>query len=218
LARRTIVAMMRVLIADPEGLVRKGLRFLLEEDPGISVVAEASNGDEAVSEYERCRPDVAVLEIAMPQGEGLATIRQLVSSDRDARILVVTKLDPRLFAVRAFKAGAMGYMTKSSPASGLPSAVHSVRSRRRCFLNEETNAVGPHLPADFSDDSPVRNLSNRELQVLWLVARGHKLTTIADTLGLGNKTVGTYRERFSRKLDIRTDADVYRFARRNGLA
>lgn len=210
--------MIRVLIADPESLVRKGLRFILEEDPGISVVAEASNGDEAVSEYERCRPDVAVLEISMPQGEGLATIKQLVSFDRDARILVVTKLDPRLFAARTFKAGAVGYMTKNSPASELPRAVHCVADGRRCFTNEDANAVGPHLLAGFSDDSPVRDLSNRELQVLWLVARGHKLAAIADTLGLGDKTVGTYRERFGRKLDLRSEADVYRFARRNGLA
>ncbi len=209
--------MTEVLIADAENLVRTGLRFVLEEDPDIHVVAEACSGDEAVAQYQRCRPDIAVLEIAMPDGEGLLTIRQLKDLDPKARILVVTRLQPGLFATRTFKAGAMGYMTKAVSAPELRRAVRSVKSRRRFFRADGASAPRARAAAGPPDVSPIAGLSDRELQVLWLMVRGHKLSQIASMLSLSNKTVETYRKRFTRKLGIRNDADVYRFARRHGF-
>lgn len=213
----TGATMTEVLIADAEDLVREGLKSVLEEDSEIRVVAQAKSGGEAVAEYQRCRPDIAVLEIAMPQGEGLATIKELLSLDPDARILVVSKLQPGLFARRTLKAGAMGYMTKSGSAPELRRAVHTVRNRRRFLPNNVTGALRAQPAACSPDEGAIAGLSDRELQVLWLMVRGHKLARIAGILGVNHKTVETYRKRFARKLDIQNDADIYRFARRHGF-
>lgn len=209
--------MTEVLIADAENLVREGLKSVLEADSDIRVVAQASSGNEAVAEYQRCQPDIAVLEIAMPQGEGLATIKELKALDPGARILVVTRLQPKLFAYRTLKAGAMEYISKSGSARDLRRAVLSLRNGRGFSSNRRARALRAQAVAGPFDESPIAGLSDRELQVLWLMVRGHRLARIAAILGLNHKTVETYRKRFARKLDVQTDADVYRFARRHGF-
>jgi len=209
--------MIRVLIADAETLVRDGLKFIFEEASDICVVAEASNGDEVVAEYERCQPDVAVLDVAMPWGEGLDSIEQLVSLDPRARILVLTACDAGTFAKRALKAGAMGYMTKSSTASELLHTVRAIGDRHTPSSRQAGRAVAQHLSVNSTCENLTEDLSNRELQVLWLMARGHRMSEIASALGLSDKTVGTYRKRTFRKLNIRSDTEAYRFARQSGL-
>jgi two-component system invasion response regulator UvrY len=209
--------MIRVLIADAETLVRDGLKFIFEEASDICVVAEASNGDEAVAEYKRCQPDVAVLDVAMPWGEGLDTIEQLVSLDPRARILVLTGCEARTFAKRALKAGALGYMTKSSSASELLYTVRAIGDRHTPSSRQAGCAAARHLPVNSTCENLAEDLSNRELQVLWLMARGHRMSEIASALGLSGKTVSTYRKRTFRKLDIRSDTEAYWFARQNGL-
>jgi two-component system invasion response regulator UvrY len=209
--------MIRVLIADDHSLVRQGLKRILEEASDIRVVAEASDGLEAVREYERVRPDVAVLDIAMPHKDGLDTIKQLVSIDPDARILVLTMYPEEQFAVRTLRTGALGYITKGSSTSELHRAVRTVRYGRRYLSDQGENAVNLQLLANRSEKTPVGSLSNRELQVLCLIARGYKSSKISVELGLSTKTIETYRARLMQKLCLQSDADICRFAYDNKL-
>ena len=210
--------MLKVLIADDHGLVRKGLKRILEEASDICVVAEASDGLEAVRQYERVHPDVAVLDIAMPHRDGLEAIKQLLSIDPDAHILVLTMYPEEQFAVRVLKAGALGYITKGSSTEELHRAVRTVGCGRRHLSDQGENAVTLQLLANRSDKTAVGSLSNRELQVLCLIARGCKSSKISAELGLSTKTIETYRARLMQKLCLQSDADICRFAYDNKLA
>src|SRR5512136_2867284 len=175
--------MINVLIADDHALVRQGLKRLLEEDPEIQVVAEASDGLEAVREYRRVRPDVAVLDIAMPRRDGLETVKRILAIDPDARILVLTMYPEEQYAVRMLKAGAMGYITKGNCTAELHRAVRTVRHGRRYLSDQGENAVDLQLMANRSEETPVGSLWNRELQVLGLIARGFRSSKISAQLG-----------------------------------
>ena len=209
--------MINVLIADDHSLVRQGLKRLLEEDADIHVVAEAADGLEAVREYERVRPDVAVLDIGMPHRDGLETIKRLLSVDPDAHILVLTMYPEEQFAVRTLKAGALGYITKGNSTAELHRAVRTVRYGRRYLSDQGVNAVSLQLLANRSEKTPVGSLSNRELQVLCLIARGYKSSKISVELGLSTKTIETYRARLMQKLCLQSDAEICRFAFDNKL-
>ena len=134
-------AVIQVLVADYQSLVREGLRAVLEEASDIEVVAEASDRVEAIRAYERVRPDVAILEIAMSHEDGFETIRQLHAIDDKARILVVTTYTEDHFAARSLKAGATGYMSKTSSAAELRHAVHAVKEGRRYLSDQSTNTA-----------------------------------------------------------------------------
>ena len=183
--------MINVLIADDHALVRQGLKRLLEEDSEIHVVAEASDGVEAVREYERVHPDVAVLDIAMPHRDGLETIKRILSDDPEARILVLTMYPEEQYAVRMLKAGALGYITKGNCTAELHRAVRTVRYGRRYLSGQGENAGDLQLMANRSEETPVGSLSNTELQVLCLIARGFKSSKISAALGLSTKTIET---------------------------
>lgn len=209
--------MIRVLIADDHSLVRQGLKRILEEAADIRVVVEASDGLEAVREYERFRPDVVVMDIAMPHRDGLDAIKQILSTDPEARILVLTMYPEEQFAVRVIKAGALGYITKGSSTLELHRAVRTVRYGRRYLSAQGVNAVNLQVLASRSEKTLVASLSNRELQVLCLIARGHKPSRISTELGLSTKTIETYRARVMQKLCLQSDADICRFAYDNKL-
>ena len=209
--------MINVLIADDHALVRQGLKRLLEEDPEIQVVAEASDGLEALEEYERVHPDVAVLDIAMPRRDGLETVKRILAIDPDARILMLTMYPEEQYAVRTLKAGALGYITKGNCTAELHRAVRMVRHGRRYLSDQGENAVDLQLLANRSEKTPVGSLSNRELQVLCLIARGYKSSKISAELGLSTKTIETYRSRLMQKLCLHSDADICRFAYDNKL-
>lgn len=209
--------MIGVLIGDEHELVRQGLRGVLEDASDIRVVGEASDGAEVLQQYQRIRPDVAMVEIAMSNEDGFETIRQLLSIDERARVLVVTGYPEEQFAARSFKAGVLGYITKSSSPAELHRAVRSVGEGRRYLPCRAPVAAGCPALTDRAQDDGVQVLSNRELQILCLIARGRKLSRISSDLLLCRKTVETYRRRLTRKLGLRGDADICRFAYDNRL-
>ena len=209
--------MIRVLLADDHSLVRKGLKHVLEEALDIRVEAEASDGLEAVEEHRRVHPDVAIVDIAMPKKDGFETAKLILSDDPAARILILTMYPEEQFAVRVLKAGALGYITKGSSTEELHRAVRAVSRGRQYLSDLAENAVGLHLLANRIEQTPVGVLSNRELQVLCLVAQGCRLSKVASQLGLSVKTIETYRSRVLQKLCLHTDADICRFAYDNKL-
>jgi two-component system invasion response regulator UvrY len=211
---RTVI---KVLLADDHSLVRTGIKGILERSPDIRVVAEASDGQEALEQYKAVHPDVVILDISMPNMDGLETTKSILAVDPQAQILMLTMYPERQYAVRALKAGALGYITKGTSTAELHNAVRSVAARKRFLSEEGIDAVTTRLLAGGPSASLIENLSDRELQVLCMIARGRRIIEIADELSVGAKTVETYRGRLLRKLGLRNNADICRFAYDNAL-
>ena len=209
--------MIKVLLAEDHELVRAGIKRLLEESGDIHVVAEATNGMEAVQEYSQHRPDIVMLDISMPIMDGIDACKQIVGSDPGARILILTIHPEEQYTARLLKAGASGYITKGSHTADLLQAVHTVAEGKK-FLSEkgQESVLYNILDAKKSNES-LEALSDRELQVLCLIARGNKTGKIAESLGLSVKTIETYRSRILSKLNTKSNAELALFAYQNNL-
>jgi two-component system, NarL family, invasion response regulator UvrY len=209
--------LIRVLLADDHSLVRKGVKHVLEEASDLRVVADAADGLQAIHEFRRTHPDVVILDISMPGMDGLETVKHLCTLDRNVRILILTMYPEEQFALRVFKAGALGYITKGTSPEELHNAVRTVSRGRRFLSLGAENSLNLQILADHRSESPTDGLSNRELQVLCLIARGRRLSKIAADFGLSVKTIETYRARILQKLCLENDADICRFAFDNRL-
>ncbi|MBP2018912.1 two-component system response regulator NreC [Symbiobacterium terraclitae] len=202
---------MRILIADDHRVVRTGLRMLLESYPGFEVVGEASNGLEALQMTRRLRPDLVVLDISMPNGSGLSYLRELSPL---SRVLVLTMHDDPAYVRQVIQAGGSGYVLKEAADVELLSAIQHVMSGQTYIyptlaarlVEEKSNRAGASVP-----------LSPRELEVLRLVALGHTNQEIAARLGVGVRTVETYKSRICEKLGVYTRSEMVRYALENKL-
>ena len=209
--------MIRVLLADDHSLVRKGIKHVLEEAPDLRVVADASDGLQAIHAFRRTRPDIVILDISMPGMDGLETLKHLCTIDGDVRILILTMYPEEQFALRVFRAGALGYITKGTSPEELHDAVRTVSRGKRYLSLGAQNSLNLQTLSSNRSGSPTGALSNRELQVLCLIARGRRLSKIAADFGLSVKTIETYRARILQKLCLENDADLCRFAFDNKL-
>ena len=209
--------MIRVLLADDHSIVRAGLSRIVEESDEMSVVAEASDGREAIAKAREQRPDVAVIDISMPGLDGLETISHLLSLYPDLPILVLTMHEEEQYLVRAFEAGAMGYLTKRSAPEQLVSAIGKVHNGARYLTSSAAEILALRVARGVKGGSPLDLLSTRELQVLRRLASGHTNREIAEAYGISIKTVDTYRFRILKKLNLRNNAELSRFAIQNRL-
>jgi two-component system, NarL family, invasion response regulator UvrY len=207
----------RTLLADDHSLVRAGIKRVLEEAGNIHVVAEASNGEEATREYDRVNPDVAILDISMPGMDGLEACKQIKKLNPQANILILTVHPEEQYAIRLFKAGATGYVTKGTSTETLHKAVQSVAVGKRFLSEGGVESVLSQLLRVEGCQSPLETISERELQVLCLLARGNKMNKIASELHLSVKTIETYRSRLLSKLHLKNNAELVLFASENGL-
>ena len=206
-----------VLLVDDHMLVRAGLKRVLEEAPDIDVVAEASNGTQALAEFTRVVPDVVILDISMPGMDGLETTKKMINKHPDARILILTVYPEDYYAARIIKAGALGYITKGTSTAELHNSVRTVANRQRSLSEKTKDILLAQLFDNNKDFDSIKDLSDRELQVLSLFAKGEKTREIAETLHLSVKTVETYRARLLDKLRLRTNLDIIRFAYQHKL-
>ena len=209
--------MIRVLLADDHSLVRAGIKRVIEEAPDIRVVAEAANGWEAISGFSDAKPDVLVIDISMPEMDGVEASKQLLSTHPDARILILTRFREEFYAVRSMKAGCLGYLTKGSSTRELHDAIRAVAQGRRFLSDEGKDTVNLQLLSTRQGLGPLESLSDREFQVFSLLSRGMALKEVAASLGLSAKTVETYRSRVLQKLCLRNDVEICRFAFQHGL-
>lgn len=208
--------MIKVLLADDHSIVRAGLCRIVEESDDMEVIAEASDGKEAVTKAVRHAPDVAVIDISMPGFDGLEVISQLRAYKPELPILILTMYEEEQYVVRAFEAGAMGYITKKSAPEKLVNAIRKVHSGSR-YLTEETAEVLALRVARGANKSLLDTLSTRELQVLRRLAMGHTNREISEAYHISVKTVDTYRFRLLKKLNLRNNAELSRFAIQNKL-
>lgn len=211
----------RVMIADDHAILRAGLRMLVNVQPDMEVVSEAPDGEKAVETARETRPDVALLDLTMPRVGGMKALEALARDCRETRVLVLTMHDDPAYLRSALAAGAAGYLLKRAVDEELIAAIRAVH-RGGIFVDPRLANVLVHdlLAKGTKEDGarkPVNILSNRELQVLGLVARGYTSAEIAKQIFVGVKTIETYRSRFTEKLGLRTRSDVIRFAVQMGL-
>jgi DNA-binding NarL/FixJ family response regulator len=206
---------MRVLIADDHGIVRSGLRKLLESEDGIEVVAEAGDGREARDRAIAERPDLAILDVKMPGMGGLEATRAIRESAPEVSVLMLSMHDEDRYLFEALKAGASGYVLKRAADRELIDAIRAVE-RGEPFLTPEAQQA---LIRDVLDGGEGRGeeLTPREEEVVKLVADAHTNKEIADILGLAEKTAENHRSNAMRKLGMRDRVELVRYAIRRGL-
>jgi DNA-binding NarL/FixJ family response regulator len=208
--------MIRVLIADDHAVVRRGVRLVLESTARIEVVAEAATGFEALDKARKERIDVAVLDMSMPGPGGLEVLKQMKGEHPRLPVLILTMHPEDQYAVRAFRAGASGYLTKQSIPDELIRAVETLAAGRKYITPSVAEALASEVHHD-TTKLPHEQLSDREYQVLLRIAAGRTVGEIAAELRLSPKTVSTYRTRLLEKMEIKTSAELTHYAFAHGL-
>jgi DNA-binding NarL/FixJ family response regulator len=207
----------KVLLADDHSIVLAGLRRLVEESEEMEVVAEAVDGREAIRKIRELQPDVAVIDLSMPEIDGLEVINQIHPEYPDLPIIVLTMHAENQYVVRAIEAGAMGYITKQSAPEHLVQAIVKVHNGARYLTDDAAESLLLRVAKGSRNQSPLDSLSTRELQVLRRLALGHTNREIASAYNISIKTIDTYRFRLLKKLNLRNNAELSRFAIQNGL-
>lgn len=218
--------MLRILIADDHELARNGIRALLESHPGWEVCGEAKDGRETVELAVSLRPDIVLLDIGMPNLNGLEAARQILAIFPEVAILILTMHDSDNIVREVLRAGARGYLLKSDAGRDLVAAVEALQLQRTFFttrvsqmvldgyLDRQTRNVGAMLK---DDDRTENSLTSREREVIQLLAEGKTSKEVAVTLNLSVKTAETHRTNLMRKLGLHSVADLTRYAVRNGI-
>jgi len=213
---------LRLLLADDHEIVRKGLRALLEAEPGWQVAAEAVDGRDAVEKAQQIKPDIAILDISMPSLNGLDATRQIVKGISQTKVLVLTMHDSDPLIQRVLEAGARGYLLKSDAARDLVAAVDALRRNKTFF----TSKVAQLVLEGYLDENPRESsspeggsfrLTDRQREIVQLLAEGKSSKEVASALGLSVKTAETHRANIMRRLDCHSVTALVRYAIRNHL-
>jgi two-component system, NarL family, invasion response regulator UvrY len=206
----------RVLIADDHPVVRQGLKQMLGAESDFTVAGEASSGQEAIELCGRLAWDVAVVDYNMPGKSGVDLVKELRRKFPDRAVLVLSMYPEDQYALRVLKAGAAGYLTKESATEELVTAIRKV-AKGGWFVSA---ALGERLAQELAGngDQPLhRKLSDREYQIMWLIASGKTVSEIATQLFLSPNTISTYRARILQKLELKNNAELMRYAIRHQL-
>lgn len=207
----------RVLLADDHAILRDGLAALLQAQDDLTVVAHAKDGREAVHKATELKPDVAIMDIVMPELDGIEATRRVRRSSASTQVLILSMYSTTEHIFRAFQAGAKGYLLKESAGAELVVAVRRVHAGQRYLSQKITEAVVDDYIRDHHPIDPLGTLSSRERQILQGVAEGKSTADIARSLCLSPKTIDTYRSRLMHKLGIDNLAGLVRFAIASGL-
>lgn len=210
--------MIKVMLVDDHELVRTGFRLILEDASDIEVVAEANSGESALQKIPEVKPDLVLMDINMPGIGGIEATRTIKRKFSDTRVIVVTVHSEAPFPSKLHEAGALGYLTKSCPASELLTAIRTVAKDKPFLSAEVAQKLSLAKLSGVDSELPFESLSKREMQVLMLIVQGTKNQDISDILCVSPKTVSTYRHRLFEKLDIQTDAELTMMAIRHGVA
>jgi DNA-binding NarL/FixJ family response regulator len=208
-----------VLLADDHAIVRDGLRALLEANPEIKVVGDAANGKEAVDQVEKLDPDIVVMDISMPDMNGIVATRRIMESKPGIRIIVLSMLGTADNVFHALQAGAKGYLLKESAGREVVEAVQTVFAGEMYFSRPITNTmINDYMQARIeTQNDSLESLSMRENEILCLVVEGKTSAEIGKKLNLSPKTVESYRSRMMQKLGISDLTELVKFALKNGL-
>jgi DNA-binding NarL/FixJ family response regulator len=208
--------MIRVLVVDDHPIVREGLKQILSDTEDILVVDEADSGQAVLTSAARSNFDVVLLDISMPGRDGLEVLRELKQQKPKLPVLILSMYPEEHYAVRVLRAGASGYLTKSSAPDELISAIRKVASGRKYISSTLAERLIYEL--DREADRPMHEvLSDREYQVMHMISTGKSVKEIAEALGLSVKTVSTYRSRIMEKMNMKNNAEIVLYAVQNKL-
>lgn len=204
-----------VLLVDDHAVVREGYRRLLEFDSGVHVCGEAGDAAQAYQRFCLLQPDVVVMDVSLPGASGIEAMRRMLARVPEARVLIFSVHEEAIFVRRALDAGALGYVTKASAPDVLVEAVRTV-ARRAGYLSPDISQALA-MRATFSEGPPGRQLSAREFEVLRLLVQGYTLPSIAEKLGLSQKTVANHQSVIRQKFGVDNGVQLAHMASRLGL-
>jgi DNA-binding NarL/FixJ family response regulator len=210
----------RVIVADDHAIIREGLRVMLGNQPDMEVIGIAANGRQAVQLIDEHKPDVAVIDISMPELNGIEAIQQMLPRHPQTQVVVLSIHQTKPYVYRALKAGAKGYLVKETAGLEVVEAVRAVHRGER-YLSQSiadllTNETSRNLESS-TDGNPLESLSMREREILQLVAEGKTSQQISERLSISPKTVDTYRSRLMHKIRVEDIAGLVKFAIQNGV-
>ena len=208
----------RVLLADDHGMLRDALQQMLEKESDVQIVDAVSNGREAVQRARELRPDVVVMDIGMPELNGVEATARILARNPEIRVIGLSTYSDRRFVAEMLKAGAMGYIAKTSAGTELVRAIRAVMDNRRYLCPKTTTELAKQ--SVHSGEPAIRSqplLTHREREVLQLVAEGLRTSDIAVRMHVAESTIEVHRRNIMRKLDLRNIADLTKYAIREGL-
>ncbi len=210
--------MAQILIADDHAVVRRGVKQILEEEPGLKVLGQATNGYEVIQNIQEKNWDILILDITLPDRNGLDVLKEVKSLRPDLPVLILSIHPEEEFAVRALKLKASGYVAKGSVPEELVLATKMILKGHRYISPSLTEKIASYLELDNDIEKSLHErLSKREKEVLIMIASGKRVTDIAEIMYLSIKTVSTYRKRILEKLNLKTTAGLIRYAIENCL-
>lgn len=207
----------KVLIVDDHPVVRKGLWSCLSARMTLKIVGEACDGDDALAKIKELAPDIVLMDVDMPKKNGLEVTNALRKEAPDVKVLILSMQSSRDTVLRIIKAGARGYVLKDAPPDELVRAIEAVAAGEAFFSPPVAQIALNQYLTDADDTKPLAKLSERETEVVALIAEGKSNKEIAMHLGIGVRTIETHRERIMRKLDIHSVAGLTKFAIANGM-
>ena len=207
----------RVLLADDHAMVREGIAQLLEDSEDILIIGQAGDGQEAVAIAKEKNPDVVVLDYTMPKLDGVLATREIRSLCPDAKILVLTVHENVHYAIKALEAGAHGFILKAAAVEELVKGIRSVSKDKIYISPSISEKLAENIRKGKQDRSGLSSLSRREFELLQLLASGMKLQDCAKTMHVTDSTASTYRSRLMEKLNLKSTAEIIRFALENGI-
>ncbi|ACJ20118.1 response regulator [Coxiella burnetii] len=207
--------MISVLLIEDHVLIRRGMRLMLEQIKGIRIVGEASTGEEGLALRREKEPGVVILDFQLPDTNGLELARRLLRRDPEIKILVVTAMEGELLPMRLLEVGVRGFITKSSDSAELERAIRAVHSGQRYIGSAIASRLA--LSKTTAAKSPFDQLSNRQIEVLLLLAKGMNAESIAKQLHITAKTVNSHRYRMFEKLGVKNDVELIKLAVQYGL-
>ena len=209
--------MTKILVADDHPIVRQGLKKILSEHPDLTVADEAGTGKDVLIKVGKKDFDIVLLDISMPGRNGLDILKEIKIKKPKLPVLVLSIYPEDQYAVRVLKLGAAGYLTKESVPEELVAAIRKVSRGHKYVSNSLAEKLATDLAMN-TEKSPHENLSDREYQVMSMIASGKRLKEVAEELSLSIKTISTYRSRIMEKMNMKNNAELIRYALQNGLA
>jgi two-component system response regulator NreC len=213
---QAIATKIRVLIADDHTILREGLRKLLSEEPDIDVVGEAADGHQAVKKAEELKPDVILLDLAMPGMNGIAAAKRLRTAAPGSKILILTVHQEEEYVYETLRAGATGYVLKDAAAPDLVGAIRKA-ALGEVYLSPEVSRLVVKEEGRAEIKTVSQELTNREREICKLLAEGHTVPEIAKMISISRKTVDVHKTRLMKKLDIHNRAELVKYAIQNKL-
>ena len=208
----------RILLADDHGILRAGLRNLLNAEPDLDVIGEAADGIQVLEMVEQCQPDLILMDISMPGMGGIEVLQQLQQKKIHCRVLMLTVHEDESLLKKAIRAGASGYLVKRAAESELITAIKTVMQGDMYIHPTMTRALlKEYVPQSASKLAPDNTLTHREVEVLRLIARGHTNNQIAERLSISARTVEGHRANLMDKLDLHSRVELVEYAEQHGL-